>query len=452
MKNNLSIIFILFLTGCGIDKESAPPQSSINNSGELDTSFFGTGYTAIDGSAGGSSQDDDIYGIAKDNQGRIIAVGSSHNGSHLDMAVWRLTASGALDTSFGSGGVFVHDSAASGNSTDVAYAVAIDSNDDIYITGTSFNGSDFDMVVWKVTSSGALDTTFNGTGVLVDDSAAGGSTHDQGTAIHIDGSGRILVAGFSDQTPTNRDVAVWRMSSAGVLDTGFDSDGIFTHDGAAGGEDDSANDIITDSSGNLYVVGRADSVGNLGDMAVWKLTDAGALDTTFNGTGFFTQNGAAGGSGTDTATAVVIDDEGQIFLTGFSGNSDGNNDMVIWSLLPTGALDTTFDADGMVIFDVSDVVGGFTEDTGEDIIVDSENRLVVSGTGNSDMCIWRFNNDGSIDEDFNTDGFFSHDSAAGGFGTDSGTSLVEDDFNHIYIGGFSEGSGGDYDASFWRLK
>ncbi len=460
MKIYLLVLLTIILSGCGIDKESPPPLSSTNNSGELDTSFNGTGFLSIDGSAGGSGQDD-IYAITKDSQNRIISVGSSFNGGDLDMAVWRLNANGSLDTSFASNGVFIHDSAAGGTSTDVAYGVVVDSSDNIYVTGTSFNGADFDMSVWKLNSNGTLDTSFNGSGVFVDDGAAGGGIHDQGSAIHLDASGNIFVTGFSDRDATNRDMAVWKLLPNGTPDNSFDSDGIFVCDGAAGGdcvggsvsgEDDFGNDILTDSSGNVYVVGRADSVGNLGDMTVWRLTSAGVLDTSFSGDGIFTHDDAAGGTGLDSATAFVINSQGRLVITGFSRNSDGNNDMVIWKVLTTGNLDTTFNAVGFVTFDVSDIVGGGTNDTGEDIIIDSQGRIVVTGSGNEDMCIWRYNQDGSLDQDFNTDGFFSHDSAAGGFDIDSGTSVVEGASNQLYIGGFSENNSGDFDATFWRLK
>ena len=449
MKNILISFLILILSSCGIDKESPPPLSSVNNSGELDTTFNGNGYLTIDGSAGGSANDE-IYDIAVDSQDRIIAVGSSVNGSgDADLAVWRLTASGSLDTSFGSGGVFVHDSAAGGSSTDIGYSVVLDSSDKIYITGTSLNGSaNFDMVVWKLTSSGTLDTSFAGTGVFVHNSAAGGNAHDQGTGITLNNNNKIIVTGFSDQTATNRDMAAWQLTTAGVLDTSFSGDGVFIHDSAAGGEDDNGNSVITDSLGNIIIVGRSDSVANLGDMTVWKLSSSGVLDTAFNGSGFFTQNDAAGGSGFDSATDIILDSSGRYYVTGYSRNASGNNDMVLWKLLSTGSLDTTFNAVGFVTYDA----GNNSNDTGEALIVDSEDRIVVSGSGGANLSVWRYNTDGSLDSNFNTDGFFSHDSAAGGFAIDSGTSVVEDSLNRLYFGGFSENASGDLDATFWRMQ
>ena len=453
MKNLIPIILLLFLTACGIDKESPPPLSSVANTGELDTTFNTTGYIAYNGSAGGSSNDE-IFAMTIDSQGRVIAVGSSTNvGGDRDMAVWRLTSEGALDSSFSGNGIFTHDSAAGGGGNDMAYAVAVSSSDEIFVTGTSLNGGgNFDMVVWKLTTSGALDSTFSGTGVFVHDSAAGGGVHDQGNAIGIDSTGKVVVGGFSDQTVTNRDMAVWRLTTSGTLDTTFSGDGIFTDDGSAGGEDEEINALVIDSANTIILVGRADSAASLGDMAIWKLDGSGVPDTSFNASGFFSHNDAAGGDGFDSATGITIDANGKYYVSGYSRNADGNNDMVLWKVNLNGTLDTTFSADGMVVFDVSNVVGGGVDDTGESVLIDSEGRIVVVGAGDDNMYIWRFDEEGNLDENFNQDGFFSHDSAAGGFSIDAGTCVVEDSLDRLYIGGFSENASGDFDATFWRLK
>ncbi|MEM7646318.1 MAG: SBBP repeat-containing protein [Pseudomonadota bacterium] len=419
----------------------------------MDTTFNGTGYLTINGSAGGSGNDQ-IYDMATDSQNRIVAVGSSVNASgNLDMTVWRLNEDGTTDTSFATAGVFSHDSAAGGSNADVGYGVVISSDDQIYVTGTSVNGSsDFDMVLWRLNSDGTLDTNFNGTGFVVDDSAAGGGVHDQGNDVTLDGFGKIVVVGFSDQSATNRDLAVWRYNPNGSLDSGFNSTGRFTHDGAAGGEDDSGNGVVIDSANNLFVTGRSDSGANLDDMTIWKISSSGALDTGFNSTGFLTHNGAAGGSDFDSGSDIVIADDGDLIVTGFSRNSDGNNDMVLWRVTQTGTFDTTFAGTGFTSFDVAQIFSGNSNDTGEKILIDSENRIVVAGSGSENLCIWRYLQDGTLDIDFNTDGFFSHDAAAGGFAIDSGTSVIEDSLNRLYFGGFSENLSGNFDATFWRLQ
>ncbi|MCZ6690314.1 MAG: delta-60 repeat domain-containing protein [Planctomycetota bacterium] len=145
---------------------------------------------------------------------------------------------GILHTTFGSGGVAVHDNAAGGGGLDIGVDIALDSSGRILVVGTADNGIDLDMVIWRYTSAGALDTTFNGQGWVVHDNAAGGVGNDYGRAIALDFSGRILVAGNGDGDPTagtDLDMVIWRYSSGGTLDTTFDGRGWVVHDNAAGG-------------------------------------------------------------------------------------------------------------------------------------------------------------------------------------------------------------------------
>ncbi len=438
---------------CGIDKEGSAPLSSVLSSGELDPTFYNSGFLALNNAAGGND-DDFIYGIAKDYNDRIIAVGSSVNSlGNTDLVVWRFTSDGVLDTSFSGDGKMTHDNAAGGNSDDVGYGVAISGANEIYITGYSINGAgNRDMVVWKLTSSGALDTSFNTTGVFVHDGAAGGNLQDQGQKIALMSNGSVVVAGFSDQNLTNRDMAVWKLTSSGALDTSFNTTGYVTDDGAAGGNNEWANSLKIDASNNIYVAGQAETMATSFDMALWKFTTNGALDTSFNSTGIYTQGNIAGGNGIDVATDLVFDSEGSIYVSGYSLNSSGNNDMVVWKFNTSGTLNTDFNATGIVMFDVSSVFGGAINDIAHSLLIDSQGKIVVVGTGNDDLVLWRFNTNGELDTSFNVDGFFSHDSAAGGFGTDSGVSILQDPLNRLYIGGFSRNSSGNFDAVIWRLR
>ncbi len=453
MKKIKLLIFLLIFSSCGIDKESPPPLSSINNLGVLDLTFFSTGFYTLDGSAGGSGHDE-INDMVMDQQGRILAVGSSVNASgNLDMTIWRLTASGTLDTSFSGDGIYSHDNAAGGSGDDIGYSIVTDSSNNIYVTGTSLNGSgNFDMVVWKITSSGAIDSSFNGTGLFAHDNAAGGNLNDQGNKIKINSSQKILIVGYSDQSLTNRDLAIWKLNTNGTLDTSFDTDGVLTYDGAAGGEDDIGNSFDFDSNGNIIVAGSGESGSDLSDTVVWKFDSSGSLDTSFNGTGIFVHHNAAGGNDQDGGKDIVVDHTGQYIVSGFSRNTHGNYDMVLWKIASDGTLNNDFGNNGLVIFDSSTLAGTPSNDFGNSLFIDGSRNLLVAGESNQSMSIWRLNEDGSLDDSFNTDGYFSHDSAAGGFGVDAGNSVLIDIFERVYIGGFSENSSGNFDATFWRMK
>ena len=77
-------------------------------------------------------------------------------------------------------------------------------------------------------------------------------------------------------------------------------------------------------------------------------------------------------------------------------------------------LDTTFNGTGYRTYN-----GGSNEII-YSIVLDSSGRIVAAGTNNSDMMVWRFNTDGTLDTTFNSTGVFTHNNAAGGNGIDYG--------------------------------
>src|SRR5439155_1418260 len=160
-----------------------------------------------------------------------------------------------------------------GASNDVGTAVAIDGSGSIVVAGYSYNGSNNDVAVVRYTAAGALDTTFNGTGKVT---TAIGASDDVGTAVAIDGSGRIVVAGYS-YNGSNYDIAVVRYTAAGALDTTFNGTGKVTT--AIGAGDDVGRAVAIDGSGRIVVAGSSYNGSNY-DIAVVRYTAAGALDTT----------------------------------------------------------------------------------------------------------------------------------------------------------------------------
>ncbi len=105
---------------------------------------------------------------------------------------------------------------------------------------------------------------------------------------------------------------------------------------------------------------------------------AGRLDTDFNGQGYVLHHNAAGGNGTDSGNDIVIDNNGKLVITGHSDNAAGNKDMVIWRYNSNGSLDTTFNSpNGYVVHD--NAAGGGGDDYGNGIAIDTDGNIVVCG-------------------------------------------------------------------------
>jgi uncharacterized delta-60 repeat protein len=212
--------------------------------------------------------------------------------------------------------------------------------------------------------------------------------------VAIDGSGRIVMAGYSSNAAGNQDMTVWRYTAAGVLDASFNGSGVFRHDNAAGGGgNDVGRTVAFDASNRIVVVGWSPSIAGGDDLAVWRLTAAGALDPSFNGQGFAIHDGAAGGNGVDTGRDIVIDGAGRIVLVGESTNAAGDFDLVIWRYATDGLLDVTFNGTGYLVHAAA--AGGTNgNDAGRGVGIDGSGRIVavgrsVSAAGTLDMGVWR---------------------------------------------------------------
>ncbi len=424
--------------------------------GTLDTSFNSVGYTVHDSAAGGSDTD---YGttITLDASGRILVGGFSTNGApNDDMVIWRYNADGTVDTSFNSVGYTVHDSAAGGSDADYGRAIALDSSGRILVTGSSGNGTDVDMVIWRYNADGTLDTSFNSVGYTVHANAASGNDSDEGQAITLDASGRILVGGFSTNGTGNLDMVIWRYNTDGTLDTTFASQGFVFHDSTAGGSGDEQGTAITlDASGRILVTGSSTNGTGNSDMVIWRYNVDGTLDTTFASQGFVVHDSAAGGNDTDYGTAITLDASGRILVTGYSTNGTGNSDMVIWRYNVDGTLDASFASEGFVVHDSA--AGGSGYDIGYAIALDASGRILVTGhstngTGNNDMVIWRYNVDGTLDTSFNSVGYTVHDSAAGGSDADYGRAIALDSSGRILVTGYSTNGTSNVDMVIWRYE
>jgi len=189
-----------------------------NADGTVDLGFGPSGVvtTAI-----GSSNDNGLN-VAVQADGKIVVVGESRNGSgDYDVAIVRYDATGAPDATFGTGGIVTTSISAF---DDRANGVALQPDGKIVIVGQTENGSDTDGLLIRYDSGGALDGSF-GTGGIVTTTIGGGNDSWLGMALL--GGGEILASGQSFngsvQVPT-----LARFTAAGALDAGFGTAGVFT--------------------------------------------------------------------------------------------------------------------------------------------------------------------------------------------------------------------------------
>jgi len=110
-----------------------------------------------------------------------------------DIILLRYNADGSPDTNFGTGGTGAV--VANLGAFDNAFSVALQSTGEIVVSGNTGSGSTVNAAVVRFTAIGALDSTF-GTGGIVTTSPAGPGTVASANAVLVQPDGSIVVAGY----------------------------------------------------------------------------------------------------------------------------------------------------------------------------------------------------------------------------------------------------------------
>ncbi|MBI4369286.1 MAG: hypothetical protein HY547_03540 [Elusimicrobia bacterium] len=366
-----------------------------NSDGSLDMTFGGGDGIYV--STYNTTNNDRGQAITIDSQGRIIVAGYANDGGTDNNAVvWKLSPSGDSAVA-----TFVYDSAG-GNEGDRAYGVALDSLERVIITGYQ-TGTNRDMFaarissasdLWSPTGNNAgLDKAFDGDGVYVSTNAAGA---DQGNAVAVDPSGRIVIAGFMTTGATS-DMAAWMLANSSNTADSSSLIRITSHNSAAGGNGaDEGAAAAVDSYGKIYVAGKSAGSSTGQDAAVWKLNSDLSLDTSFNGSGYMTYDRSGGGYD-DEANGLTLDSQLRLIIGGYS-NDGVTNDALLLRINTSGSLDTSFGSSGIFIHD------GAAGTSGSDVIravrLDSLDRILGAGNSsngnNSDMALWRVDSNGKV--------------------------------------------------------
>jgi uncharacterized delta-60 repeat protein len=134
-------------------------------------------------------------------------------------------------------------------------------------------------------------------------------------------------------------------------------------------------------------------------VAGYGIGAPGDPDTTFGGTGKLRFGFK---SGDDSANGAVTQPDGKLIVVGGTPNGDG--DFLVMRYNADGSLDQSFGRGGIVMTNI-----GAGEDSANDVALQGDGRIVVVGTctgngTNPDVCVARYNADGSLDPQFGLGG------------------------------------------------
>lgn len=367
--------------------------------GQLDTSFAGDGKRLTMFGNGSDNAGD----LAIQPDGRIVVAGYSDQNpdesiNDYDFAVARYRSNGSLDTSFSGDG---KRTAPVGASTDTGSGVAIQADGKIVVAGSSFQGAGTanDFAVARFKPGGGLDDSFSGNGTQVT-SFGSGPAVDFAYGVAIQPNGRIVVAGYSNQSGSGYLFAVARYLPNGNPDTSFAGDGKRVTEFGNGTADDIAADVAIQPNGRIVVAGYSDQ-GAADDFAVARYMPNGSLDTSFSDDGKRTI-GFGMPAGADQASSVGIQPNGRIVLAGYASTGA----FAVARLTPSGGLDQRFSGNGRR---ATSFPGGDGSGQGTDVAFQSDGKIVVGGfvdqgsTGD-DFGVARFRPGGDLDDTFSQDG------------------------------------------------
>jgi uncharacterized delta-60 repeat protein len=222
-----------------------------------------------------------------------------------------------------------------------------------------------DFAVARLTTAGVLDTTFDTDG-KVNVNVAGDIDLAFTGALQADGA--IVIAGEVAANNSNpSDTGLVRLLADGKLDTSFDNDGIVQIAFAA--DTDEADDIAIQADGKIVIVGPV-LVGSTLDFMIARLNKDGSRDNSFGTAGLVTT-----GFGTlqDFARAVAIQPDGLIVAAG-DASSTTASDFGIVRLRSDGTFDSSFGGGGSLVVDFFG-----SSDGAATLALQSDGKIVAAG-------------------------------------------------------------------------
>jgi uncharacterized delta-60 repeat protein len=338
--------------------------------------------------------------------GKLIVVTSSIWGFNVS----RLNTNGKLDTTFGSSGAGSIQLPNSYPSAWPAYPkdIAIDSSGRIYVTGSidgvSLGTSDPNVFLIRLTSTGSLDTTFDGDGRASIGSWIGtSSSYDEnGMDVALQADGKILVSANLPNGPV-----IFRFNSNGSQDTsfgsGFGTSGYINLSTINGGDGASIRVLADGQTIQQTSLGVS---GGSGTFVIGTLPITGASTSNYD---------KSFGEISFIPTAIIHQSDGKIVVAGYSTSAGGDHQFALARYLDNPEvisgngpnkyhrLDTSFGTNGVVQTNLTALA-----DRPVDLKIQSDGKIVVAGIGYVDsksaFAVVRYNSNGSLDTSFSGDG------------------------------------------------
>jgi hypothetical protein len=246
------------------------------------------------------------------------------------------------------------------SSFDAGFVNAIDASNNIYMVGYSEGGAnETDFLIRKYNPAGAIQWTRR---------YDNNNGPEEPTSAIFDAENNSLTVVGSTFTNVSNKVDFWVLNLDAVTGNLVWSD---IYNGTAS-DDDIANAVDTDGLGNTYVTGRSKGIGTNFDYVTIKYTNTGARE--------WVRRFDIPGNGLDNPVDIKVRDNFEVYVTGYSFDANSNNDY----------LTIRYDENGNVMWSTRFDGPASDVDNASKMVLDNDGNIFVTGNSRGTGTNWDY--------------------------------------------------------------
>ncbi len=385
----ISINFIgtsVIVTGYFFTAPSPATFGSFSLSSSGGNDIFVSKYDSSSGNelyvqkAGGTG-DDKANKITQDTSGNFYITGY-FNGT-ATFGTNSVTSSGGNDifvSKYDSSGNNQWVQRAGGTSADIGNGIAVDNSGNVYVTGSFIGNANFGNVSANGNSTNnAFISKRNSTGNFISVIQLYSYSELYSTSIAMDSANNVYIAGYFNYNIVLGTTTYVSNNSNDIVLIKFNSLGNILWSKVAGGSgDDRPNKIAVDQNNNVYLTGYFNGTATFGTSSITSSGSSDIFVSKYDSSGNNQWVQRAGGTSADIGNGIAVDNIGNVYVTGsFIGNANFGSLSLTNSNSSTDGFLVKYSTLG--VSSLAKKFGGTVDDKGNGIKVDLLGNVIVVG-------------------------------------------------------------------------